>query len=279
MRFVQLFVVCLVGIISGGQSAFADENKDAHPYLNAKFFIDTGVYFPEREVEIRVGGSIFGITPYVDFQQEFGVSKSDDTFALNAGWRFGKKWQLGLQYFEFSDAKTAALARDIEWRDVVFQQGSSVAVGHDFELVRVFFARRFESKEHHEFGVGAGLHWIDLGAFIEGNAIVAGGANEFRTESVSVSAPLPNIGAWYTYSISSEWALKARLDWLSASIGEYDGTLINASFGMNYQAFKYAGIGLSYNVFSLDAGINKPSWRGAVDIDYEGLYAFLSFYW
>lgn len=279
MRIRLLLLVALIGFFGGAQSTQADEQSDVHPYLTAKFFIDTGVYLPEREVAIRVDGSISPITPYIDFRQELGAAKSDDTFALNAGWRFGKKWQLGLQYFEFSDVKSAVLAEDVGWGDLVFQQGSSVSAGHDFELIRVFFARRFESKEHHEFGIGAGLHWIELGAFIEGNAIIAGGGNAFRTESVSVSAPLPNIGAWYTYSISPEWAVKARLDWLSASIDEYDGTLINASVGINYQAFKYAGIGLSYNVFSLDGGITKPGWRGAVDIDYEGPYVFLSFYW
>ena len=279
MKPAHLVLVGLFGFVGGMQSAYADEQNDVHPYLGAKFFIDVGVYFPEREISFGAGGSISGTARNVDFQQEFDAGKSDDTLALNAGWRFGKKWQLGLQYFDFSDAKVVVLAEDIEWRDVLFEQGSSVAGGHDFELIRVFFARSFQSKDKHEFGAGAGLHWIGLGAFIEGNAIIAGGANEFRSESVSAKAPLPNIGAWYTYSISPDWAMKARLDWLDVSIGEYDGQLINASFGINYQAFKYAGIGLSYNVFSLDAGINKPSWRGAVDIDYEGLYAFLSFYW
>ena len=144
---------------------------------------------------------------------------------------------------------------------------------------RFFRAQVRVKKDHHEFGVGGGLHWIGLGACIEGNAIIAGGGNAFRTESVSVTAPLPNIGAWYTYSISPDWALKARLDWLRFNIGEYDGGLINASFGINYRVFKYAGIGLSYNIFDLDVGINTQSWRGAAEIKYEGLYAFLSFYW
>ena len=169
--------------------------------------------------------------------------------------RFVQLFIVGL--IGFVSGEQSAFA-DVEWRDVVFQQGSSVAIGHDFELIRVFFARRFESKkDHHEFGVGGGLHWIGLGACIEGNAIIAGGGNAFRTESVSVTAPLPNIGAWYTYSISPDWALKARLDWLRFNIGEYDGGLINASFGINYRVFKYAGIGLSYNIFDLDVGINK----------------------
>lgn len=279
MKSIIVLFFVLIGFVGGMQSVYADEPSDVHPYLSATFFIDTGVYFPERSIAIRVDGSINPMTPYIDFQQEFGMSKTDDTGALNAGWRFGKKWQLGLQYFSFSDAKAAVLEQDVEWRDVIYAQGSSVSVGKDFELTRVFFARRFESREHHEFGVGAGLHWISIGAFIEGNAIIAGGANGFRRESVSVSAPLPNIGGWYTHSISPKWALKARLDWLSASIGEYGGRMINASFGVNYQAFRYAGIGLSYNIFDLNVEVKKSSWRGAVNLKYEGLYGYLSFYW
>ena len=101
----------------------------------------------------------------------------------------------------------------------------------------------------------------------------------FRREAVSASAPLPNIGAWYTYSISPRWALKGRLDWLSASVGDYDGRLVNASLGVNYQVFEHAGLGLSYNLFDLEVGVSKSGWRGRWETNYEGPYVYLSFFW
>jgi hypothetical protein len=55
--------------------------------------------------------------------------------------------------------------------------------------------------------------------------------------------------------------------------------LINASIGLNYQAFENFGIGLNYNVFDLDVDVKKNNWRGNANISYDGPYAFLSFYW
>ena len=266
-------------LLAGAPLLHAEEQADVHPYLTQKYFLDTGVYFPDRTMRITVDGPAAGPSDIIDVHSEFGLDRSDETFSLNFGWRFGEKWQLGAQYFESSGAKQAVLDEDIDWGDFTFGQGSSVVVGTEFRLIRLFFARRFESREHHEFGLGVGIHWLELGAFIEGDVILSGGGNAFRRESASVSAPLPNIGAWYTYSISPKWALKARVDWLNADVGDYDGSLINSALGINYQMFDHAGVGLSYNFFDLDVGINSSGWRGNAQTIYEGLYVYVSFYW
>jgi hypothetical protein len=98
-------------------------------------------------------------------------------------------------------------------------------------------------------------------------------------ESVTTQGPVPNIGVWYKYSISENWALRGRLDWLSASIGKYDGQLTNASFGVNYQVARNFGIGLNYHNFKLDVTVDESDWRGRVITSYDGLYVYLSFFW
>jgi hypothetical protein len=152
-------------------------------------------------------------------------------------------------------------------------------VGSEFDLVRVFFGRKFETGERHDFGVGGGLHWLRLGAYIRGDAIINGMPVGARKESVSVDAPLPNIGAWYIYSISPRWALRARTDWFSASIDEYDGRLLNASFGVDYKLFEHGGLGLSYSVFDLELDVDKNNWRGSMGTRYSGVFASVGFYW
>jgi len=118
-----------------------------------------------------------------------------------------------------------------------------------------------------------------LGAFIEGTVILGADSTAVCREPVSAAAPLPNIGLWYMYSISPKCAFKSRFDWLSASIGDYSGRLINASLGVNYQMLEHAGVGLSYNLFDLDVGIQKSDWRGSAETRYEGLHAYVSFCW
>ncbi len=272
--------VVLFSIIFSGETQLllAEERGDVHPYLTETFTLDLGVYFPDRKLRIGVDSPAGGPNDAIDFQNGFGHQRSDDVFSLNFGWRFGEKWQLGIQYFESSGVDEAVLEEDVEWDDLVFGQGSSVVTGQNFTLARVFFARNFATREHHDFGVGAGFHWLELGASIDGN-ITGGGGDTFRSESVSASAPLPNIGVWYVYSISPSWALKGRFDWMSANVGDYDGSLINTSLGVNYQMFENAGIGLSFNLFDLDVGVRNSGWKGRWNTSYEGLYAYVSFFW
>ncbi len=270
----------LIGMILVGESGLllAEERDDVHPYLTETFIVELGAYFPERKLRIGVDGPVSGPNDSIEFQGELGHRRSDEVFSLNFGWRFGEKWQLGMQYFESSGVSSAILEEDVEWGPFVFAEGSGIVASQEFSLARVFFARSFETSERQEFGVGIGFHWLELAASIEGN-VIAGGGTLFRREAVSASAPLPNIGAWYTYSISPRWALKGRLDWLSASVGDYDGRLVNASLGVNYQVFEHAGLGLSYNLFDLEVGVSKSGWRGRWETNYEGPYVYLSFFW
>jgi hypothetical protein len=267
----------LLGMLAA--PAQAQESSNLHPYFTNKYFVDLGVFFPDRTLKIHVNGTVLDADRIIDFENSLRLKRNDETFALNLGWRFGKKWSLFTQYFESSLSSGTVLAEDIEWKDSVFAAGSSVVVGQDFTVLRVFFGRAFDTSDRHDFGVGVGFHWLEIGAFIEGNVILGDGASSFRRESVRVSGPLPNIGVWYQYSLSPRWALTSRLDWLEASVSDYDGKIINASFGLNYHLFDHFGIGLDYSLVELDVDVSKSDWEGGAKIAYDGFYASLSFNW
>lgn len=260
-------------------SPLAEAQNDAHPLLTDKFSIDLGVFFPQRTVTLSVDGPINSAAGDIDFDETIGLKESDDVFSVNFGWRFGEKWMLGTQYFKSSGETGKFLEEDVEWNDTTFGQGTGIAAGQEFQLIRTFFARKFKSSDKQEFGLGLGIHWLEIGAWIEGNAVINGAPAGFRRESVKAEAPLPNIGAFYLYSFSPKWAFRARLDWLSAKVGDYDGTLTNVAAGINYQMFEHAGIGLSYNLFDLDLNVNKDGWHGNVNTRYDGAFVHVSFYW
>jgi len=162
--------------------------------------------------------------------------------------------------------------------DVVFGAGSQATAGNDFSLTRVFFGRQLDTSKSHDVGIGAGFHWLKTGIFIDGEILINGIPTAAR-RSISAEAPLPNVGAWYKYSISRRWAFRIRLDLLSADIGKYDGLMTNVALGLNYRAFEHVGIGLNYNYFELDVGVDKSGWRGDIETIYHGLYVYASFYY
>ena len=84
---------------------------------------------------------------------------------------------------------------------------------------------------------------------------------------------------WYRYSPNRRWAFTGRADWLSASIGDISGGILNLSAGVNVSLFDHLGIGLNYQYFQLDVSVREDDWRGDLVAAYDGPYLYLSGYW
>lgn len=269
--------IAAIALVVIGPIASAEDAADVHPYLKNGVFVDAGMFFPRRELELSVSGTIDPVNDSIDVAETFGLANSDSAFALEFGWRFAKRWSLSAQHFQVKDAANFTIATDVEWEDVVYPVGANIDFETDLSLTRAFVGRQFSiGSQRSELGVGVGIHWLEIGATIEGEALIGSGSTAIRRNAVSAEGPLPNIGGWYRYSITPKLAFRARLDWLEASVGDYDGLLVNIGAGVNYQLLDYLGIGLNYNYFELDVSLTENDWIGEVKTSYSGVYVNLS---
>ena len=273
MNSLRITVITAVAIASIGVAAANEE--DVHPLMTSGISIDAGVFLPVRELDLSVDGTI-GQNEEIDFDKSLNLRNADAVFSGELAWRFRSRWSFLAQYFKSSNTSTAILEEDIEWGDVVFGAGSTVGAGSSFTLTKLFVGRHWDiSGNRHDLGVGGGIHWLSFNAFFKGTIIEDGNPIEVR-ESVRTEGPLPNVGVWYRYSISPRWAFRSRFDILKASVGRYDGLLLNGALGVNFQAFENVGIGASYNYFELDVRVDQSDWRGKIDTTYAGAYIYLS---
>lgn len=255
----------------------AQQGPEKHPLLTDKFVFSLGAFANDQNLKLRVDGQDSGSN--IDLNDDWGVSNTDTSLSATLRWRFGEKWSVSGQYFDTSNSGRAELEKDIEWEDFIFKAGTNVGAGVELTVARLFFGRTFSTGDRHEFGVGAGLHWLEIDAFVDGEVFVNDESSGFRRESVSAGAPLPNIGVWYDYAFTPMWLMRARIDWLSASFEEYSGSLMNSSVGINFQPWKHAGFDLSYQYFALDVDVDKSGWHGAADLSLQGPYLSLNLNW
>jgi len=267
-RISVLCLVCLVATVASAED-------EVHPFISSKFSLQAGAFFPSKNFDIRVDGTLTGENEQIDFDESLGLGGSDNIFALEFKWRFGEKWSTRLQYFGSDQEGKAVLEDDIQWGDETILAGSSVTAGTSFDLTRVFVGRSFESSEKVDFGAGFGVHFLEIGAFIKEDLITTFG----EKSSVSVSGPLPNIGAWYYYSPSPKWFVGGRIDWLQVSVGKYDGGITNFAVGVNYQMFQNIGIGVKYQLFRLGVDVDDDTWHGRAVLNYDGAIVYLSANW
>jgi hypothetical protein len=283
-RCFVLALITLIFLVSTVPVSYAEEadRKDFeyHPLLTDEFTMSLGVYSSGAEYKLSASSDAEPLKERnIDFDKTLGVDDQTTLFHGMFRWRFGEKWSLAGQYFRTNASGEAVLTDNIEWNDLLFREGTSAAAGVKTSVSRLFMGRVFSKGPQHELGAGVGLHNLKIDAFIEGEVLLNDGTSAFRKSSVASNAPLPNIGAWYMYSPARRWLVTSRIDFMTANIGDYDGTLVNGSIGVNYQTSRLFGIGLAYQYFSLDVGVDKSNWQGKVNLSYHGPVFSLTASW
>ena len=280
----QLRLYLFILIIFSTPAALLAQDYEYHPMLSDNFTASLGAMKSSNSFKMRAEAII---DPYrydnkdIDFGDRLGVSDSSTFFNGNLRWKFGKKkkWYLSGQYFSNNATGSRILKEDIEWEDVVFREGTYAEAGVKLAVTRVFLGRSFYKNEKNDFGLGIGIHNLDLSAFIEGEVLINDQTTGKKKVAKGASQILPNIGSWYLFSPARNWLLHARVDWISANIGDYDGGLWNASAGIGYQAWRHVGFDLSWQYFNLHVDVDKPSWTGGANMTYSGPVLAVTFGW
>ena len=260
--------------------AEGEDESNLHPMMSSDFWVLVGAYTPDHTVSASLDATVGDVLPEIDFGGEIGLADKTTLFNGEIGWQFSENWSFSVQRFSTRRDQSATIEEPIPWGDLVFDVGVEVEAGTSSAITRLFFARKFLDKGPHDLRLGAGLHLLEIEAYLQGIATVNDETiGEYQSKRASFKAPLPNIGAWYRYSPSDRWLFSLRGDWLAASIGDLSGRIINVTGGVNFALFEHVGIGLSYQYFRLDVDIEADLWKGHADIIYDGPFIHLSGNW
>ncbi len=253
--------------------------QEQHPLLNSKYWAKAGVYFASRSSGLSASGTFNGETVSHDWEKSTGLDDTSDLFAVEFGWQFAEKWDFALQHWRSSRSNRRELSDSIEWEDITYEVGAVVDTHMGLEITRLFFSRRFWDKGPHDLRIGAGLHLINAGVSISGEATLDDMSTSFEESVVSAKFPFPDIGVWYRYSISDRWLLHTRVDWLSASTSDYAGGIWNVAAGIDYSLTKHLGLGLAYQFFELSGTVKEDTWRGELTSTFAGFMLSVDGFW
>ena len=259
MKFLNICISAffLVSVSAGVASAQESGSSGKyHPFLSDNFQIGLGVYRPSYKHEIGVDRNTAG-SPGASLGEPDTLS----TGLLNFRWRYSKNWSFQGSFWNADSESERTLTEKFEFQGVEFEPGSFIGSGVDTSITRLFWGRSFFRRPSTDWGVGLGLHWLDIDVFVEGEVQPVA---EFRRETASASVPLPNLGIWYMHSWSPKWVVTTRLDWLDVTFDEYSGSMYDLSVGVNYQMSDHFGIGLALNAFRLDVEVDGTKWKGGL---------------
>jgi len=261
----------LLALMAGGPAAAQSAAWTAHPALQDRWNIQLGLYTPNVSTTARLNGAGGQVGTEVNFEDDLGYADRKDLPAVLASVRLGERWKLEAEYLSLRRDTTHALSRTISWGDNIYPFGTVVNSEFSSDIFRLSGGYSFVRDAQKEFGFVFGLHTTDFKM-----SIAASGIGKNTGDAL---APLPTIGLFAAYALTLRWLLSGRVDVFSLSYESYDGSLTNATMGVDYRFFRNLGLGAGYRYINYDLAVAKSSFNGGVKYRFGGplLYAVSSF--
>jgi len=266
-RSAVLWLAMLV--LSALPTAYAQTGAiPSHPALTDKFSFELGGYYSKSSTQASFGPSTGGVGVIVDFEETLGLEDRNLSAIGGFLWRITDRWRLEVDYFSLNRNATRTLAADVTWGNQTFTAGSTVDSKYDFSDIRVSGGYSFFKRPDKELGVGVGLHVAGIKTSLQSSGLGA--------EATDVTAPLPVLNLYGIFALTSEWAVRFRMDWLSLNYDAYSGDLRSTAIDVLYRPFRNVGFGLGLRTFVLDVEIDETDWRGRARTTYTGPTAFVT---
>ncbi len=269
-----------LGLISGlllAQTATAATYSGIHPLQSDPFVLSIGSFWANINsgADLAKKGTASNGRD-IDFENDLNFDNTDTLPAFLLNWRISNRSRISAEYLTVGQGNSGKANRTLNWDGVQYEAGVKVKTNLDLDVGRLFYGYSLIKDDNKEFGLGLGLHYLSIDSAISGEASVNGVPVGRQKHGFDDWAILPNLGVYGNYAFSSKWLVKARVDWISANIGDYNGALWNTEAAIQYQALDNVGVGLSYRYLSFDIEANKSNKSWAIDLDYSGPLLFVT---
>ena len=269
---LRLFALLFGSVLSG--SVFAAGNS-LNPILDDKFAFKLGATW------LKADGTFSSTKDGEPTDKistgDLGVDDSDTNAYFAARWRFTERWRLTFDYF---GQDTKSTVRDnfdeLDFGDI--EASGFLAVDTrlhtDFYVAQVGYS--FLKNERAELGIGAGVHVVNFDTKLKVNGGINNVGGSVQSDSIDLTAPLPNILGYGAYAITPKLSLEGGVGWFGLDYNDYSGKLVTLAANLEYRLTDHLGVGVGYNYINMDLKIDRSSRKDKYDLDYKGPVAYIS---
>lgn len=228
--------------------------------------------------------SSLGIGTSVRLEDELDMADNADSFRADLYWRIGRRHRIDLGWFDLERSGTRTIDSEIRWGELEFDVGATVTAELQTEVIPLRYTYNILAGDDHELGLGLGVYGMMLRASMKGQVSAGSGGSGTLEDSQTIRSPVP----LPVFSVQGGWAFADRFRAvgllqvfyieLKNDIGELDemqGSIVDASLGVEYDATDNVCIGTSVNWFRFDAMARNEPLELEVKYDFTGLFLYL----
>jgi len=237
------------------------------PWERFSLILGGGIAFLKSDV--RVGSESTGVS--VNVEDALGLDSSMAVLRAEGIFRLGdsRRHRLDFSYFDLSRDGSKTLARDITIRDTLYPTGTTVETEFDLKLFKGAYSYSIVQDDRIDFGLGIGLYGAPVKFRISASASGA-------LEESSSTSPLPFLVGHIDYALTPKLFIKQSVELFYLEYKDFKGRLLDARIGLEYNLWKHFGLGLAFNIFSLnveDKG-DASNLKGSIDLGFSDLMLY-----
>ena len=241
-----------------------------------KVWVELAGYWPGIASDIqatKTGDQSVGTE--INAERDLGLEDRKILPSLHVGARLGRNWHANAEIYALKRHSRIALENEIIFEDVTYPANANVETGFDTDIYRLTVGRTLFRTKNLTAGAAIGVHATKVDVSLEGEGSVGSSPLGIQRRSENFLAPLPTVGLFIHFEPSPRIILSHNLDYLSLTVGDYDGRLINARVSAAYRFVKNAGAGIGYRYVNYRIGVDKERFSGQFDYRFSGPEAFV----
>lgn len=273
MRRWRWMIGCLVAVVLIHNGVALGQEKDPSDLPWKKAYLELGYYFADLDSSFRIGSGALGLGIDIDVEDFLGLNTTDSAFRVDGGWRFtdNKRHKLEFNWFRFHRDASETLSQSV---DIPDGEGGITTLGpgrleskFDFDIIKLKYEYSLFLDDRLDINVGGGLYVMPIEF---GTTGTVNGVGQTTLEE-DITAPLPVFGMGFDFAITPEWFIRQQFDAFYLELGDFEGSILAASLGLEYLPWKHVGFGIAGEFLDISIEARGSDWPG---IDFEGRVDF-----
>ena len=262
LTFLMVVVLCQPAI------AYEDKKKKDGPWETAA--IMGGAYFATVDSSLDLGTT--GLSGRVDGEEVLGLDENPIAWRIDGFWRITKRNRIDFMYYDLSRDGEKVLEQDIDDpSNGTIVIGTRTETKYDFRLAKLTWAYAFFKDDRMELFGGLGAYILSVHFRLR-----ADGVGE--VEDTKFTYPLPAFRLGANFAITDKFMLRQSVDWFYLSYKDYTGNIVDLGVYLDWNFWKYAGIGIGYNFMYMEAQKDKDDFLSTIEMSYGGLLLYGKIY-
>ncbi len=223
--------------------------------MDERFRLDMGGFFQQFTTTIRIDSEKFGRGTEVSFEDDLGLNSNQFNFRADGYWRFGRHGRVSFGYTGWNRTNSHVLDKDVVIGDTTYHAGATLDTKMRVSVIELYYGYSFWNTPKFEAGLEIGATALINSVQVDGSGSISGGsqsgATSFSSESRSLTAPIPAIGALVRYTILPGFLVGGKIRGFGVTIDNIKANVLEGRATLDYYPWKNVGFSAGYDYMDI----------------------------